>query len=243
MTRWWNEQVAAVGDLIGLGPASLVLLLAAALVAAGWYRYPDWLPRNWPTRSPRRADDGESLAAARRSWRDRLRSAALWSAKLWSAKLWSPANWHLLTRLRRAWRRLRTRPQREPSPRTADTDPAAWDTALPDLPVVTFTALADRLAAQGRYADAVRERLRGIVRELVDKGVVAHHPGWTVLELSRAASTARPPVRPPLDAAAKVFSDVWYGLRPAHAEHDELMRGYAGQVREALNPAPDGSAR
>ena len=107
---------------------------------------------------------------------------------------------------------------------------------LPELPVEAFLSLADRLASEGRYAEAVRERLRGIVRELVDAGVVENRPGFTITELARAAAAARPPVRPPLDAASGLFSDIWYGQRPAGAEHDTRMREYAAAVHAALLP-------
>lgn len=118
----------------------------------------------------------------------------------------------------------------EPVPEPHETE------GLPDLPVETFVSLADRLAAEGRYAEAVRERLRGIVRELVDAGVVEHRPGYTITELAAAASRNRPAVRIPLDAASLLFSDIWYGQRTATAAHDAHMRWYAAQVHAELVP-------
>src|SRR5262249_49100622 len=47
MSRWWTDQVAALGDHIPLGLAALLLLLAAALVGAGLYWWPHWLPWRW----------------------------------------------------------------------------------------------------------------------------------------------------------------------------------------------------
>src|SRR5437763_1372983 len=108
-------------------------------------------------------------------------------------------------------------------------------------PAVDLSSRADRLAAEGRYAEAVRERLRAIVRDLVDRGLVEHRPGWTVTELARTAAAARPAVEPPLSAAALLFSDIWYGNRPAHAEHDARMRALAREVHAAVDPV--GSAR
>jgi hypothetical protein len=106
---------------------------------------------------------------------------------------------------------------------------------LPDLPVAAFVSLADRLASEGRYAEAVRERLRAMVRELVERRVVEHRPGWTVSELAGAAGRARPVVDEPLRAAGGVFSDVWYGQRPAGAQHDQRMRELADQMHRALS--------
>jgi hypothetical protein len=196
MSRWWTDQVAAIGDAIGLGLATLLLLLAAGLAGAAWYWYPRWLPWRW--------------------WR---RPHFTWP-----------------------WRRRRKKeddaePELEAEPVTTVAD------ELPDLPAKEFVTLADRYAAQGRYAEAVRERLRAIVRELVDAHVVENRPGWTVTELAGAAGAARPPVRPPLDAATLVFEDIWYGLRPAYAQHDERMREYAAAVHAALAAVPVGGAR
>jgi hypothetical protein len=148
--------------------------------------------------------------------------------------------------LRWPWRWRRRRPRKstvepvEPEPlSTVDAD------ELPDLPAEAFRSLADRLAAEGRYAEAVRERLRAIVRELIDAGLIDNRPGWTVTELAGMAARARPPVRPPLDAATRIFSDIWYGQRPAGLPHDEQMRGHAEAVHAVLAagmPAPAGTA-
>ena len=108
------------------------------------------------------------------------------------------------------------------------------DAELPDLPAQAFVALADRLAAEGRYAEAIRERLRAIVRDLVDHRAVEHRPGWTITELAGAAAAARPAVDAPLGEAARIFSDVWYGLRPAHAEQDTRMRALTNAVAESV---------
>lgn len=195
MSRWWTEFVAEIGDAVGLGLAALLLLVTACLLAAGWYWYPGWLPRNWwPTAGgyPRRA--------------------------------MSP-------------RRKHKTATAEPAP---EPDSLAGDVS-PELRVAEFLSLADRYAAQGRYAEAVRERLRAIVRELVDTGVVENRPGWTVTELARAAGAARPPVRPPLDAANLLFSDIWYGQRSAGSTQDARMRAHAAQVHAALRAAGVGS--
>jgi hypothetical protein len=207
VSRFWDELVAAVGDVIPLPLVVLLLFGAATLVALGWYFWPRWLPWRWSVA----AGDGADGKRRRRGWR------------------WPRLRW---PRLR--WRRRR--PARgEPEELVVhETE------GLPELSSKAFLALADRLAADGRYAEAVRERLRAIVRELVDLGVIENRPGWTVTELARAAGYARPPVRPSLDAASLLFSDLWYGQRPATAEHDARMREYAGQVHAALIPVPAG---
>jgi Domain of unknown function (DUF4129) len=193
VSRWWTEGVAAFGDVVPLPLAALALLLAAALIGAGWYWWPRWVPRRFP----------------------RVRLSRI-----------------RLRRPRFHWPfRRRKRDAQEPVRPAVETS----GDELPDLPVAAFVSLADRLASQGRYAEAVRERLRAMVRELVDRQVVEHHPGWTVGELAGAAGRARPIVDTPLRAAGGVFSEVWYGQRPAGAQHDQRMRELADQVHRALS--------
>jgi Domain of unknown function (DUF4129) len=105
---------------------------------------------------------------------------------------------------------------------------------LPDVEAIVFATLADRYAAEGRFAEAVRERLRAMVRELVDRGVITHHPGWTVTELAEAAGSARPAVRPPVVEATKIFSFIWYRKEPALSEHDTQMRALAGALASEM---------
>jgi hypothetical protein len=156
-----------------------------------------------------------------------------WYAWPWP-RLRAP-RWHRI-RLRLPSPRWPWRRRKRPAERAAEgKPPAVADDELPDVPVETLLSLADQLAAQGRYAEAVRERLRAIVRELVIAGVIEHIPGWTVTELASAAGRARPGVRPGLDAASGMFSDIWYGQRPAGADHDTAMRRYAAEVRAALH--------
>jgi hypothetical protein len=133
-------------------------------------------------------------------------------------------------RLRWRWRWPWRRRRRTGGPDELDLPPDQ----LPDLPAATLTMTADEYAAAGRYAEAVRERLRAIVRDLIEREVIAHRPGWTVTELARAAGAARPATAGPLDGASAVFSEIWYGLRAATAADDAAMRAHATAVRSAV---------
>jgi hypothetical protein len=55
------------------------------------------------------------------------------------------------------------------------------------LSAADHRSLADRAAAEGRFADAVRERLRAVVRELEARGVLDPRPGRTA---GRSRATA-----------------------------------------------------
>ncbi|KWV32795.1 hypothetical protein AWV63_10470 [Micromonospora rifamycinica] len=140
------------------------------------------------------------------------------------------------------WRRRR-RADRSAGTTTAAVlpRPRAGDDAVPTGG--PGSSVADRLAAEGRYAEAVRERLRDMVRRLAAAGAVTPRPGMTVTELTDAAARARPPVAPPLRAAGTIFTELWYAQRPAAAGHDRRMRELADDLDRALaTPPPDGSS-
>lgn len=204
MSRWWTEAVAALGDVVPLPLAVLLLLFAALLAALAWYFFPAWVPRQLPRlRLPR--------------WRlPRLRLP----------------RWRL-PRLRLPRPKLRRRRHR-PKGRPADESPQVPAPRIPEPVAAGHASLADRLAAEGRYAEAVRERLRDMVRELVERQVVEPRAGMTVTELTTAAAHIRPGTRPALHAAGMIFSELWYAQRPATSEHDRRMRDLATDLHREL---------
>ncbi|MEV1146338.1 DUF4129 domain-containing protein [Micromonospora sp. NPDC049799] len=130
---------------------------------------------------------------------------------------------------RRAKRRRRARARAGaapavPSPREPEAEPA----------VPGHVSLADRLATQGRYAEAVRERLRAMIGELATRRVLTPEPGMTVVEVVAAAARNRPPVAPPLGAAGAIFTELWYARQPVTAEHDRRMREHADDLHRLL---------
>ena len=84
-------------------------------------------------------------------------------------------------------------------------------------------ALAERAAAEGRFADAVRERLRAVVRDLEARGVLDARPGRTAGEVARDAREAVPEVADDLRRAAVTFDEIWYGGRSADASSYALL--------------------
>ncbi len=230
--RWWNESAGRIDERIPLPLVMLALLLIASLIGLLLYFWPRWLPHHWWLRFWRALLRG--VWAIGRFFR-RLALAVV----RWRPRLPKPGWW----RLRFAWRwRRRGRPVTVPGTEVA---PEPADDVLPDLPEQDFLSLADWYAGQGRYAEAVRERLRAILRALVDAGVITNPPGSTVLELSAGASAALPAVRPAVTGAGEVFSELWYGMRPATAGHDAQMRDYAAATAAVLTgtPVPAGGAR
>jgi len=213
MTRVWTNFVDAVSQILPLPLAVILLLALAGVIGLLWYFFPRWVPRRWPRfRAPR-----WRLRRPTRRWRFR-----------WPTWRWRWPDW-------RSWLRRRKRTKgSKVDLEEAIEELAASEEELPDLPPEVFVSLADRLAAEGRYAEAIRERLRAVVRYLVDRAVIGHRPGWTVTELAAAAAAARPAVEGPLTAATAIFSDIWYGQRPATAAHDERMKALTTQVTDTI---------
>jgi Domain of unknown function (DUF4129) len=209
VTRSCSELVADLADRVGGGVPTLVFLtvLAAILTALGWYFWPAWLPWRWHWRGWRRRE---------RRTRDRR-------TRRWGWLRLGRLRWRL-PRWRR--RRRRTTIPAEPADLPAD--------ALPDVRAEVLAITADQLAAAGRFAEAVRERLRAIVRDLIERDVLPPSPGWTVTELARGAASAMPPLATPLDGAVVIFSEIWYGLRPATGDDDAAMRAHAATVAAVL---------
>jgi hypothetical protein len=154
------------------------------------------------------------------------------SGTLWyTFPAWVPRRWPRLPRFR--WkRREKKKPIAKPVPEPVLT--AAQPESEPEVPLPAGAlSLADRLAAEGRYAEAIRQRLRDTIRDLTAAGIVAPQPGWTAAELAAVASARRPAVAWPLGSATELFSEIWYGDRPAQQVQDDRMRDLTGQVREA----------
>jgi hypothetical protein len=144
--------------------------------------------------------------------------------------------------LARIWRDRRRARGWEPAAKPAPAHAAAPD-QLPDIPAAQLLSLADQYAAAGAFREAVRERLRAITRQLVDRGLIIHRPEWTITELVRAAGSAAPIMRDDLVEASRIFSDIWYGERHATRAHDDRMRELAARVEVNMaRPALVGAA-
>ncbi|WP_149553041.1 DUF4129 domain-containing protein [Streptomyces marokkonensis] len=105
------------------------------------------------------------------------------------------------------WWRLGT-PRREPA-----SVPALFD----DRPrsAAEHRAAAEAHAAQGHWNQAVRERMRAIVRALEERALLDIRPGRTADEAAAEAGRALPAHTDRLHGAARAFDDVTYGGRTA----------------------------
>lgn len=105
-------------------------------------------------------------------------------------------------------------------------------TAAPVVPDLTDPARtpaqlrrdAEGLAATGRYAEAVRDRLRALVRTLEDQGVLDYRPGRTADEVAREAAPAVGSRADQLRGCTRDFDEIWYGGRPAGPDDYDRVR-------------------
>jgi hypothetical protein len=96
---------------------------------------------------------------------------------------------------------------------------------------------AERYAGAGQWAEAIRERLRAIARDLEERAVLAARPGRTADELAAEAGEAVPDLAEDLRAGVRIFDDVWYGDRPGTPEGYARMADLDGKLR-AARPKP-----
>lgn len=87
-----------------------------------------------------------------------------------------------------------------------------------------YRAEADRFAAAGDYAEAVRARTRAVVRNLEERGVIEAPPGKTLTGLAREVDENAPSLAADAGRVADLFADVWYGDQEATAETDAAIR-------------------
>ncbi|WP_433788104.1 DUF4129 domain-containing protein [Actinomycetospora sp. CA-101289] len=93
-----------------------------------------------------------------------------------------------------------------------------------ELPAAEHRRLADGHAAAGRYDDAVRERMRAIVRALEERTVLEPRRGRTATDAAREGGRALPGAAADLREAAHLFDETVYGGRSAGTAGDARLR-------------------
>jgi hypothetical protein len=101
-----------------------------------------------------------------------------------------------------------------------------------------MTAAEHRAAAAahesaGEWAQAIRERLRAVIRGLEERGLLDPRPGRTADESATEAGAVVPGCATELRAGAQTFDDIWYGGRPATEEAARSLRALDQQVAAA----------
>jgi hypothetical protein len=125
--------------------------------------------------------------------------------------------------------------------RTQPGDYQLFDTG--QLSADQHRAIAERFAAEGNWAAAIRHRLRAVARGLEEARILEPVPGRTANELATDAGARLPHLAPELFEAATAFNDVTYGERPGTPAGYQLIAGLDEHLRSrptATNrPWPD----
>ena len=104
-----------------------------------------------------------------------------------------------------------------PVRRRVTADQALFDEASP-LDAAGYRRAAEEHAAGGRWAEAVRARLRAVIAALEERAVLDPRTGRTADVAAREAGALLPDQASALLAAARVFDDIWYGQTAAGPE-------------------------
>jgi Domain of unknown function (DUF4129) len=92
-------------------------------------------------------------------------------------------------------------------------------------------AESERLASAGQWAEAIRERLRAIARDLEERAILTPRPGRTADELAAEAGPALPGQAAALGEGVRIFDDVWYGGRAATSDGYQRLADLDKNVR------------
>jgi len=111
-----------------------------------------------------------------------------------------------------------------------------------DLTAAQLRAEADRLAAEGRWRDAVRASARAAFRGLEQRGLVTALPGRTAGTLAREAAERLPGAGADARLVASLVEEVLYGGRPADRDVHDRVRAADARLqglREGSRVVPD----
>ena len=100
---------------------------------------------------------------------------------------------------------------------------------------------AAQLASAGDYAAAILEAVRGIARQLEERGVLRPRLGRTADEIAAEAGRALPAEAAALHDAARLFDDICYGERPGTAAGYALVQALDTRL-QAAHPAETSSS-
>lgn len=106
-----------------------------------------------------------------------------------------------------------------------------------ELSAAQHRATAQRYAAEGDWASAIRHRLRAVARQLEETGVLNPVAGRTANELATDAGQAIPDLTAELLSAANTFNDVTYGERPGTETGYRMVADLDDHLR-ARQPTP-----
>ncbi|MGW2352001.1 DUF4129 domain-containing protein [Actinacidiphila glaucinigra] len=111
--------------------------------------------------------------------------------------------------------------------------PATGTGLFADVPrtAAEHRAAAEEHARHNRWSEAVRERMRAIVRSLEERTLLDPRPGRTADEAAAEAGRTLPGLAARLADAARTFDDVTYGDRPGTQDAYAALRELDTEVQ------------
>lgn len=124
-------------------------------------------------------------------------------------------------------------------------DPVRKVRASPEIDVSLFAnrsaaewvRAAEEAEAAGEWSEGLRCRHRALVAELLERDLIDRRPGRTAADISRLGAQRVPAAGGDLDAATRIFEDVWYGWTEADASTRDTFTAHAAAVRSAIEAA------
>ncbi|ANZ18350.1 DUF4129 domain-containing protein [Streptomyces noursei] len=113
--------------------------------------------------------------------------------------------------------------------------PATTGALFSDTPrtAAEHRATADRHAADGRWNEAIQDRMRAIVLALEERALLTPGPGRTADEAATEAGLVLPAHAGQLHTAARTFDDVAYGGRPGTERAYTLLAELDSELQRA----------
>ena len=130
-----------------------------------------------------------------------------------------------------------------PVRRTAGSDRSVFDLTELGLHAAEHRRRADAAAGRQDWPEAVRERLRAVVRDLEERGLLDVRPGRTADEAAAAGGAVLPGLAAPLRDGARVFDEVSYGGRTGDPAAYRALVALDRDVAAARPAAPPRAGR
>jgi Domain of unknown function (DUF4129) len=102
-----------------------------------------------------------------------------------------------------------------------------------DLSADDHRRAAELASRRQDWAEAIRERLRAIIRDIEERDLLEPRLGRTAHEAAIEAGRALPDLALDLLRVAAMFDEVWYGGRPATVAMDQFARDIDGRVAQS----------
>jgi hypothetical protein len=111
-----------------------------------------------------------------------------------------------------------------------------------DRSIDEWTRAAEDAERAGDWREGLRCRHRVLVAELLDRDVIDRRPGRTAADIALLAGERVPAATSDLDAATRLFEDVWYGWRDADSTTRDAFVAHVASAVDHVGAAQANAA-